>query len=205
MKTETISIPATLQTELILRLFILDYESEVKHHNGDIDDHYMGDHVMPDNFDYSSHGKIMDKIREITRMEKETGYLRNNNDIVIAYQVLYVSEITDDRSEYEHKNTSTKADGQQLTEKVFVFGQPIEIHEIQSLVDWVNSQKELDSNEREETGVWKQKGVSFYTPEGAAKVLEKDADLFLKIGEATFAALSNKENFKPYLPVVVSA
>ena len=204
MKTQKISITANLETSLILRLFLLDYRTEVMHQHGDLDNHYGGDYVLPDDFDYSSHEKIMKKVRKVTKEESGTGYLRNSHSLVIAYQVLYVSSITDERSEYGHSNTSTQADVQSVTEKVFIFGEPISKNEIEVLVAWVNVQKKLDAEDRQKEDVWLRKGVSFYTPDGAAKVLDKEASLFLKIGEATFAVLPNKENFKPYLPVTAN-
>jgi uncharacterized membrane protein YkoI len=199
MKQETISITATLKTFLTLRLFVLNYEAEVKHKNGDTDDHYQGDYLLDDNFDYSSHEEIMKEIKKVTKKEEGTGYLRNNYDLVIAYQILHTSKITDERSVHKHKDTSTEADGEMLTEKIFIFGTPIQKNEMKSLVDWVNTQRALESEFREQQEVWLQKGVSFYTPDGATKVMGKEAELFLKIGEATFDALTKKKNFKPYL------
>jgi len=210
MKTEKILIPATITKRLILRLFMLDHELEIKHQNGDVNDHYNGDLELSDDFDYSTHEKIMDKVNELAINSlklRDGGYgsagIRNGYELVIAYQILYVTEILDDRSEYRHENKSSEADRNTVTRKIFIYGEPIQKNEMLELSDWVKNQNTLDTGEKEPNEIWVEKGVSFYTPKGVEKVLNEKAELFLKIGEATFAALTDKEDFKPYVSVAI--
>ena len=208
MKTKNILIPGTLTTRTCLRVFLADFEAEVRGQTFALDEYFDRPFRFNENRP-PTHEEIVARIRRLYVAKRKSGpldqfgtVLRSNtlySGVIYAYQLVVTSTVMDNRSKFGrgHENYETTGTMRTVSKKVFLFGRRKTEAKVKQLASWVRSQMKLHPGEREEE-VFKVKGVSAYTALGARKVARKSKLPILKLGHATFVRFDPKKmEFRP--------
>ena len=107
-----VTIHATLTTADYVRVWIC-FNYQIYQQLVNLEDHFK-DVELPYGFNAHDHHEVVDFIR--------TRWRQGPSDfLILAYQCLKISTLTDDRSAYGHPNTTTTRVNTLLTNKVFVY------------------------------------------------------------------------------------
>lgn len=105
---------------------------------------------------------------------------------VYAMKIVEKTTITDSRQEFGHENTETVVTTKENGLLHFIFGEIVAIEKVRELAEWVQGQKRLGPNERDEKG-FNERGVSIHTANSAQEVLAGGKfTRVIKMGPATF-------------------
>lgn len=209
MKTKRITLNAQLQTRIELRLYCLDGRRELLHQVDDPDSYYGVN--LSDNFNYKDRKALAEKAKSKTKFING-GYRFGSNkhsegERVFAYQVFEVTRIIDDRSGFGHKSCETDHVSVTLTKKVFIGDSVISRVKMKKEANWVRKAgKEVDKLPRHHEDYERMQAefvgrkVSRSTPHGVSLALGvyRGQRLFIKIGDATFVPLGQKNIFQPW-------
>ncbi len=107
----SISIPGTIEVKHVLRIFTC-YKDRIIRSLVDVDNFYTDLEWSESNDDYT-HLTILEMLRAWRKQDV--------TKTILAYQIVQVSYIQDDRGEWNHKNQMSEADVAELSKKVFVY------------------------------------------------------------------------------------
>jgi hypothetical protein len=192
---EKILIPATLDTKLMVRAFTC-YDHQIRFRGLNTESYYHNITLNDNRF--RDHGQVIQAILKWQSTEEGRRF------VVFAYQVIRMTFIMDDRSEWRHENHSSSLDKAILTKKVFVYDNPdtkiITFSDLDGDIAWAKRQLEIQPPSSRDGEGFDRRGISAYTAYEYDRLkesgVEPDAQ-FLKLGATTFVPVSEAIEFRP--------
>lgn len=192
MKTQEITLKATLTSQTCLRIFYVNYGSDVRYDIFGLEDYF--EDIPLSGKEQWTHEALMKKIlighkvykRKKLPLDKYCPLLRSkqNQEAVYAYQIFKITKILDQRERFGHQDTETER-SIPIGKRVFLFGDKVSRSKIKKLTEWLKNEDAKDSSERKDSAFDKRR-VSMNALGHFNRTLRKNrTSVFLKLGPAT--------------------
>ncbi len=200
MSKSKIQIPATLDTYPIIRCWTC-YPHQLGYQIVDTDS-YIREIPLPKGVT-PAHQSIVPALAKWQSSKEFTDHVlgQNRGPVILAYQVVQITVIKDNREAWGHKSFESQVDVSLITKKIFVYTGPgsriLSWQEFFDEAAWVETQQNPKLATENTAAAFRRRHVSVYTLDAYKKLIEEcppklrhapDARL-LKIGAATYVPL----------------